>query len=56
MRNYFANPNNNYIYAGDRTSASPVREMSRPCTEEEARAYDRLDKKIRELEKQRKGY
>ena len=56
MRNLFANVNNNYIYAGDRTSASPVREMSTPCSEQEARAYDRLEKRIRELERQRRNY
>lgn len=55
MRNYFANVNNRYIYAGDKTSASPVQEMSRPCSETEARAYDRLEKKIRELERQRRS-
>jgi hypothetical protein len=56
MRNLFTHPNNNFVYAGDRTSASPIRPMSRQCTEEEARVYDRIDKKIRELERQRKGY
>ena len=55
MNNLFANANNRYIYAGDRTSASPVREMSRQCTEAEAKAYDRLEKQIRELERQRKS-
>ena len=56
MRNLFTNINNNYIYAGDRTSASPVKEMSRQCTETEARAYDRLERRIRELERQRRNY
>ena len=56
MINYFANPNNNYIYAGDKTSASPVREMSRPCTDAAAKYYDDIDKKIRALERQRKYY
>ena len=55
MRDLFANINNNYIYAGDKTSASPVREMSRQCSEQEAKAYDRLEKKIRELKKQRRN-
>ena len=55
MRDLFANVNNNYIYAGDRTSASPVKEMSRQCSEQEAKAYDRLEKKIRELERQRRN-
>lgn len=56
MRNYFTNPTNNYIYAGDKTSASPVREMSRQCSEEEAKAYDRIEKRIRELERQKRNY
>lgn len=55
MKNLFANVNNNYIYAGDRTSASPIREMSRQCTEQEAKTYDRLERKIRELERQRRN-
>ena len=55
MKNLFANVNNRYIYAGDRTSAYPVREMRRQCTEQEAKAYDRLEKRIRELERQRRN-
>lgn len=55
MKNLFANTNNNYIYAGDRTSASPVREMSRQCTEAEAKAYNRLEKRIKELERERRN-
>ena len=54
MRNLFAK--NDCVYAGDKTSASPIRPMSRQCTNEEAKYYDRLDKKIRELERQRRNY
>lgn len=54
MRNYFTK--NDWIYAGDKTSASPIKPMSRPCTDAEAKYYDSLDKKIRELERQRRNY
>lgn len=55
MNNYFYNANNRYIYSGDRTSASPIREARRLVTEAEAKAIDRQEARIRQLERERRA-
>lgn len=52
--------NNNYIYCNysnniGGNSCSPIREASRACTEAEAKAIDKQEKRIKELEKARRS-
>lgn len=54
MNNYFYNPNNRYVYVGNKESASPIREARRLVTEAEARAIDRQEARIRQLERERR--
>ena len=55
MKDLYFNPNNRTIYANYGSSGSPIREASRACTEAEAKAYDRLEKQIKELERARRN-
>ena len=55
MNNCFYNANNRYIYSGNKESASPIREARRLCTEAEAKAIDRQEARIRQLERERRA-
>lgn len=60
MKDLYLNSNNNYIYCnyGNNSvgiSCSPIREASRCCTEAEAKAYDRQEKRIKELERMKRS-
>ena len=55
MKDLYFNSNNRTIYANYGGSGSPIREASRACTEAEAKAIDRQEKRIKELERMKRS-